>query len=386
MRILYVNYEYPPLGGGGGIAMKEVAEQLARRHEVHVLTSGLADSPREEHHPSVDLTIHRTRVLGRNARATASFLSMGAFLPSGWTSGNRLISRKPFDVINSWFAIPSGIVGGAIAKHNHVPHVLTVIGGDIFDPSKWYSPHWFPPSRAAVRSSLAKADALVAISTDIARRAQEHFAVRDPIKVIPLGIAEPKFRPATRTAVGLAADRKYIVAVGRLVRRKDYPSLLRAIASIGREDVSLLILGDGPEADNLRSLSSQLGIADRVELRGFVPEEEKFQILANADLFALASLHEGFGVVYLEAMYCGLPIIAASKGGQVDFLDDSATGRLVPAGDVDALSRAISELLGDPHAARAIGAANRQRFREFLITEVSAQYEALYERITNQIS
>ncbi len=135
MKILMVNYEYPPLGGGGGIAMMEVAEELARRHSVHVLTSGAAGLDPTWQHPSLELTVHRAAVVGRKDRATASFPSMLSFLPSGVREGNKLLQSAQFDLINTWFAIPSGITAGWIARKSGVPHVLTVIGGDIYDPS-----------------------------------------------------------------------------------------------------------------------------------------------------------------------------------------------------------------------------------------------------------
>lgn len=378
MKILMVNYEYPPLGGGGGIAMMEIAEELAHRHQVHVLTSGIKSLPAVEKHSELDLTIHRVRVPGRTDRATASFASMAAFLPAGVRRGNQLLANHEFDVINTWFAIPSGITGAAIARKNRVPHVLTVIGGDIYDPSKWYSPHQFFPAGLAVKRVLRQADSHVAISTDIANRTRQYFGFERPIEVIPLGIREPQFRPASRHELGMDDSKKYITAVGRLVRRKDYPTLLEAFRDLKRDDTHLLLLGDGPERDNLAALAAKLGIADRVHLKGFVPDELKYQILANSDLFALISLHEGFGVVYLEAMYCGLPVIAADEGGQVDMLKDGETGRLVQVGNRDAISHSLRELLEDQQFADRAGNYCRQRFEDFSISNLARKYEKIF--------
>ncbi len=379
MKILLVNYEYPPLGGGGGIAMMEIAQELARRHEVHVLTSGVSSLPAVEKHESLNLTIHRAYVMGRSDRATASFASMAAFLPAGIRRGNQLIAEHKFDVINTWFAIPSGITGASIARKNKVPHVLTVIGGDIYDPSKWYSPHQFFPAGLAVKRVLRQANSHIAISTDIAQRTREYFGFEKPIKVIPLGIAEPQFNPATRSELGMDDANKYIVAVGRLVRRKDYPTLLKAVRDLDRDDTHLMLLGDGPERDNLTSLATELGIGNRVHLKGFVSDELKYQILSNSDLFALISLHEGFGVVYLEAMYCGLPVIAADQGGQIDLLEDGETGRLVPVGDASAITHSLRELLENEPFAQRAGNHNCQRIHDFSISNLAKQYEKVFD-------
>lgn len=381
MKILMVNYEYPPLGGGGGIAMMEVAEELARRHSVHVLTSGAPGLDATSQHPSLDLTVHRAAVVGRKDRATASFPSMLSFLPSGVRAGNKLLQGGQFDLINTWFAIPSGITGGWIARKSSVPHVLTVIGGDIYDPSKWYSPHRFPVSGRAVQWALNRADTYVAISTDIADRTRKHFKVAGNIQVVPLGIRKPEFKSATRQELGMDSGRKYIVTVGRLVRRKDYPTLIRALKELGRSDTDLVMIGDGPEQANLSALAKELGIADRVHFRGFVSNELKYQILSNSDLFVLASLHEGFGVVYLEAMFCGLPIIAANSGGQVDILRAGATGDLIDIGQVAEMTAAIGKLMDDPDLRGRIGRDNKARAEQYTIAQVTARYEHVFARL-----
>ena len=381
MKILMVNYEYPPLGGGGGIAMMEVAEDLAKRHSVHVLTSGAPGLDAIWQHPSLDLTVHRAAVAGRKDRATASFLSMLDFLPSGIRTGNKLLESEQFDLINTWFAIPSGVTGGWIARKSGVPHVLTVIGGDIYDPSKWYSPHRFPVSGRAVQWALNRADTCVAISTDIADRTKKHFRVDGSIDVIPLGIRKPEFKSATRQELGMDPERKYIVTVGRLVRRKDYPTLIRALKELDRSDTDLVMIGDGPQQANLAELAKELGMADRVHFRGFVSNELKYQLLSNSDLFVLASLHEGFGVVYLEAMFCGLPIIAANTGGQVDILKAGVTGDLISIGQVPEMTAAIGKLMDDPELRGRIGRDNKARAEQYTIAQVTARYEKVFARL-----
>ena len=381
MKILMVNYEYPPLGGGGGIAMMEVAEELGKRHSVHVLTSGAQGLEPLWRHPSADLTVHRVAVSGRKDRATASFVSMLNFLPSGIRAGNRLAREFQFDLINTWFAIPSGIPGGWIARKNDIPHVLTVIGGDIYDPSKWYSPHRFPISGQAVKWAVRRADAHVAISSDIAHRTRAHFGFNRDIEVIPLGIRRPAYTPATREQLGMNPSKRYIVTVGRLVRRKDYGTLIRSLKSLDDENTDLVMLGDGPQLAALQSLASELGVRERVHFRGFVTNELKYQILSNADVFTLASLHEGFGVVYLEAMFCGLPIVAANQGGQVDVLQDNATGFLIDAGNVADMTTALRKLLDDSDLRARISLHNRTRAEQYTITNVTVRYEHVFDKL-----
>jgi len=353
MNILLVCYEYPPLGGGGGVAVQNIARRLARRHRVHVLTSagpGLADDESVE---GRDLTIFRSWTFARNARATASIPSMLCFFPFGIRRGRRLLRTCTYDVINTWFAIPSGPTGTYLAAAAKRPHVLTLVGGDVYDPSKWYSPHHNPVLKNAVKCVLRGADSHLAISHDVADRTREFYDFDRPIETIPLGVDRPVFPPSTAGQLGLDDDKLYVVTVGRLVRRKDHETVFRALALQG-ERMHLIVLGDGPLLEPLQSLAADLGLSGRVHFRGFVPEEEKFQILSHADIFALASQHEGFGLVYLEAMHCGLPVIATTTGGQKDFLVDEQTGVLVNVGDVDAVAEALSRLAENAHLRRLL--------------------------------
>jgi glycosyltransferase involved in cell wall biosynthesis len=307
--------------------------------------------------------------------AVATIVSLLSFYPAGIQLGRQLVRRYSYDVVNTWFAIPSGPTGVHVARYGRLPHVVSIIGGDIYDPSKWYSPHRNPVLGGVVRSVLNSADRHTAISTDVARRARELHGFQRPIDVIPLGINPPSFTPCSRDALGLEPHKKYVVSVGRLVRRKNYPALIQAVKALDRQDVELLIVGDGPEREHLKQLATSLGVGEQVQFRGFVTEEVKFQLLSNSDLFALPSFHEGFGLVYLEAMSCGLPVIASTDGGQNDFLVDGETGFLIGPDDADGLKAAIKKLLKEPPCS----IASTKRAQEHSVSRTAASYERLLE-------
>ncbi len=384
MRILFANYEYPPLGGGGGIIMAQLAEQLAQRHEVHVLTSGSGGLPAFE--VVGGCQVHRVRVLGRRERATASLLSMVSYLPASIWHGSGLVRRVRFDVLNTWFAVPTGPAGVVLARLAGCPHVLTLAGGDVYDPSKSHSPDRNAAVRRVVSAVIRRADRVAAVSSDLRTRAIEYLGAGPDLRVIPLGLVPPHVVPATRADLGLP-DVPVVISVGRLVARKSLDTLLTALAQLRELAWQAVIVGDGPEGPALASLAEQLGIRDRVTFTGHVTDERKFQLLSAAEVFAMPSLHEGFCIAYLEAMYFGLPVVATTCGGQLDFLRSGRNAFLVTPRQVEELTVAMRALLADPALRSRMGACSREDVKEFMIDRMAQRYEALFAEVrTRQVT
>ncbi|MEM9910965.1 MAG: glycosyltransferase family 4 protein [Pseudomonadota bacterium] len=382
MRILFVNYEYPPLGGGGGLAMRSVAVELAKRHDVHVLTSGAHDQKREETEDGVQ--IFRAPVLLRSQRSVASVPSMLSFWPSGVRSARSSLGDLDFDLINSWFAVPSGPIGRHAARQFDVPQVLTLAGGDIYDPSKWYAPNRNPVLGHFVKGVLRAADRTVAVSSDVSNRAQLLYDYNEPIDVIPLGVDEPVATPVGRDVLGWDKNGIYIVSVGRLVKRKNLHVLIQALSKLSNQNVHLVIIGDGPQHHSLEDLARRKGIDARVHFTGFVPDTIRTQMLTNANVFALTSLHEAFGLVYVEAMHAGLPVIASQPGGQEDYLTQGKTGYLLPPEDIDGLVAALSRLVENPQLRAKMGAYNQKLAKSYSVAHTAVRYERLFEEILTQ--
>lgn len=379
MKILFCNYEYPPLGGGGGVVMAALARQLGRRHEVTVLTSRAAQLPAQ----SIDQNVRviRVPVFFRRQLAVANFASMLAYLPAGFARGCTL-ARGSFDVLNTHFVVPTGPLGHALARWHGVPNVLSVHGGDLFDPSKRSSPHRHAVLRAAVRSMLRNADAVVGQSRDTTRHVGDIYGVRRNVELIPLGIERPPPQPhVSRESLGLPLSAFVLVTVGRLVARKATAQLVDILAASALPDVFLLIVGDGPDAEPIRQRAAALGVSRQVRLLGQVPEQQKHAALSVADVFVCASQHEGFGLVFLEAMAFGLPIICYDRGGQTDFLATGATGHVVPLNDRESFTRALRDLHDNVAARKAIGAGNRLRVNDYFIDTCADRYEALFDRV-----
>jgi len=377
LKILFCNYEYPPLGGGGGVVMRALARELARRHEVTVLTSRALDL--EPQSDDGGVRVVRVPVFFRNQLAVANFPSMLAYLPSAILRG-RSLRRTGFDVINTHFVVPSGPVGAVLSRTFKVPNVLSVHGGDLFDPSKRSSPHRHAWLRAPIRRMLNSADAVVGQSRDTVRHVEEIYGVHRPVELIPLGIERPaSARGATRAQFGLPEEAFVMLTIGRLVPRKSAAQLVQALVRCARPNAHLVLVGDGPESSAIGEAARAVGVAHRVHLLGYVTEQQKAAALAVSDVFVSSSQHEGFGLVFLEAMAAALPVICYDRGGQTDFLRTPETGHVVKLNDLDAFTRAIIDLHDHAELRREIGRNNLLQVEAFFIDRCAERYEAVFE-------
>jgi glycosyltransferase involved in cell wall biosynthesis len=231
---------------------------------------------------------------------------------------------------------------------------------------------------------LRGSDAIVAQSINTRDNVRKYHRFPGPIEVIPLGIRQPVVPARSRQVLGLPEGVFLGVTVGRLIPRKRIDLLLRALSRPENATVHLVIIGTGPEMEPLMGLAAHLRLGPRVMFAGHVEEARKWQLLQASDAYLSATMHEGFGLVFLEAMAAGLPIVCPDYGGQTDFLRDGETGFLVPAGDEGALSAAIAGLHQDRSRALSMGRSNLALAPRYRIELCAKAYEQLFARVVQQ--
>lgn len=374
MKILIINYECPPLGGGGGVACYQIAQELAKTYQVDYLTTGYKGLPRTEKKDGIN--IYRVLASGRKDLSTATLLSLISFFPMCLSKGIHLCSKNNYDVINAHFVIPSGLPAVFLAKIFRKPLVISVLGGDIYDPSKKWSPHQHPSLRLLISWLLRQANQIVAESSNIKENTIRYYNYSGQIETIPLGFIQPQFRKVTRKNLGLPEDQVILISVGRLVRRKGYEYAIRAVSVLVRQgrQVKYLIIGDGPEEMALRDLVRELDIDENVIFMGYLSEEAKFQYLTQSDIFLLSSLHEGFGICLLEAMYCGLPIVATDNGGQTDFLTNGRNVFFTHPEDDKSLAEEVTKLINNDQLRHQMADNNKKDIQKYFIGNVAQKY------------
>jgi glycosyltransferase involved in cell wall biosynthesis len=377
-----VNYEYPPLGGGGGVFTQHLAEELARELSVTVLTTHVRGLARDERRNCVRIV--RVPVVHRTAQAVASLASLLAFFPASLRRGLRLLREEQFDLVHSLFAVPSACSGYLIARRGRLPHVLSLLGGDVYDPTKRLSPHRTPLLFHTVKALMTRSDRVVAMSNDIRTRAINLYAIDRDLDLVPHSIPIPSYRPASRSVFGFSEEDMVLLTIGRLIPRKGLGNLLQVVARLGAPNVKLAVIGDGPLRTALGDAAHAAGIGEQVRFFGHLDDDAKWQLLRTADVYVSTAVHEGFGIVFLEAMEAGLPIVTYDEGGQVDFLRHGMTAFLVPLNDTAAFTGSLRTLLRDSALRRRMGGEGKRAAVEYHIDRCALRFRRIYDEAASR--
>jgi glycosyltransferase involved in cell wall biosynthesis len=222
---------------------------------------------------------------------------------------------------------------------------------------------------------------VVAQSLDTMANARRFYAPEISGTRIPLGIVRPTAEPTTRAALGLDESATLLVTVGRLVARKGTSQLITMMEGYRGQNVQLLIMGSGPEMQPLKEQVQVRGLEANVRFLGHVTEEQKQQTLALSDLYVSTSQHEGFGLVFLEAMAAGLPVVCYDNGGQTDFLRDRETGYLVSLNNLNTFKERSKALINDPALRRKMGERNRELVEDLYIDQCATRYVDVFHEV-----
>jgi glycosyltransferase involved in cell wall biosynthesis len=281
------------------------------------------------------------------------------------------------DLIHAHLAYPDGLAAVEYGRRLGAPVVISVHGHDVREIPR-ANGHW----RRLVSEALVRADAVVASSRDARARVIELGADPERVYDIPQGVDCQRFVPATDRSAGAGGWR--LLYAGRFDPKKGLAVLLDAMHLLcqRRRDISLKLVGGSRAGGTdalFRQQAQRLGIEDRVEFVDAQPWAEMPAVMSEPDLFVLPSFYDSFGIVLIEAMACGVPVVATRCGGPEDLVDDEV-GRLVDVGDVAGLAAAIEDVL--EHYSHFDRVVLRRRAEErYDYRQVAASTLALYEQV-----
>jgi len=389
MRVDLVTKEYPPeIYGGAGVHATELVRALRRRIQVQVRCFG---QPREE----PDTTAYP--VPESLSGANASLQTLGVDLAIAQDCGGA-------DLVHShtWYANGAGFLASRL---HGIPHVVTAHSLEPLRP--WKAEQLAGGYRISSwleRTAYEAADAVIAVSGGMRADILRSYPGIDParVHVVYNGIDSDDWAPlpdaARVRALGVDPDLPSVVFVGRITRQKGLPYLLRAAAQLP-PDTQLVLCAGAPDTPEI--LAEVTGLVEqlRQERQGVVwidrhlPRTELRALLTAATTFVCPSIYEPLGIVNLEAMACGAPVVGTATGGIPEVVVDGETGFLVPIEQLDDgsgtpldperyvadLADALTRMLADPERARALGEAGRARARErFDWGAIAEQTEEIY--------
>lgn len=365
---------YPSLGGSGVVAT-ELGKLLAERgHQVHFITSGMPFRL-GAFHPNI--FYHEVEV---------NHYDVFKYPPYDLTLANRMAQvaqNEKLDLLHVHYAVPHALCA-YLAKQmvgEHLKIVTTLHGTDItvlgYDSSL----------SDMIRFGIEKSDLVTAVSHDLIRQTKELLQVEKEIQAVYNFVDKRRYYPKEVSElknVFAPNGEKILMHISNFRPVKRVPDVIEIFDQVRREVPSKLILiGEGPEMSTVRKMIADKGLADDVFFLG--KQEDVAEVISMADIMLLPSEKESFGLVALEAMACGVPVVATMAGGLPEVVLDGVCGYLRPIGDVDGMARETIRLLKNEEMYREFSKSSIERScNMFCHDKIASQYEALYQKILGQ--
>ncbi len=374
MKILMLNYEFPPIGGGAGQAHLAILKQYAGRNDLtaDVLTSSSKPGFSVER-LSHNVTIYKVGVRKKHLHYWRK-IEVVEWIAKTRGRYRRMMKENQYDLVHAFFGLPTGWLCYRTAER--LPYIISLRGSDV--PGKHARLQLeYKLLGPLLKRIWTKASGLVACSEGLKKRAL-NFLPSVNIDVINNGVEVDRFYPAGHNE--LSKELK-LVTVGRLSVTKRVEKLIEAVDILSRrgKNVHLTIAGGGGLFERLQGLIKQKQLSSLINLTGRIEAEQMPDIYRQNNIFVSASMQEGMSNAMLEAMASGLPIVTTRCEGVEELIIDN--GVVVENDTAEALAEAINSLAENQQDYKAMCAAARNRAENFGWDKVAEQYLRLYRRI-----
>jgi glycosyltransferase involved in cell wall biosynthesis len=372
-RILLCPSAYYPNFGGVEEICRNLADQLSERGYTVAIAVNRWPADTPDFEELWGIPVYRFDLGGPSKR---HLLGTWRMFPRAGKFNRFLSSWKP-DIIHVICPSTTGFYLWA-AQHSHRAKVLLTFQGELFmDAHDIYNKSWF--AGWSVKKLLEVAHGITACSQFVLDDAARRYALPAvPTEVVFNGVQLGEGSNTQR------AERAYVLGVGRVVKNKGFNVLITAFSKIASQfpGIDLVLAGDGDELENLKKLASSLNLSDRVIFTGRKQRDEIATLFSNSRFFVLPSPCEPFGIVALEAMRAGKPVIACNAGGPPEFIQHGSNGMLVEPGDADALAQAMCALLTDTDFTDKLGQRALQDISAFSWRKITEQYTHIYAKLS----
>jgi glycosyltransferase involved in cell wall biosynthesis len=371
MNILIVNYEYPPIGGGAASASKQMAEEMTRQgHFVGVLTSSYHELRGEKKEGEV--SVYRCKSVRKQQFQSNIFEMLSYIFTASFVVG-RLIRKWKIDHIIVYFSFPGGPVGLVGKLFYKTPYIISLRGSDVPGAEAGLQTfHFFlKPLRRLI---LHKSQAVVANSLSLMQLAYKS----DPIqyKIIPNGVDTAYYCPSP--VITYVQQPVQLLFVGRLQRQKNLFYLLDCLKELKNKTNKpfvFSIAGDGALRKELELITIKLGINEIITFYGWLDKAEILTLYQRSDCIVNLSFNEGMSNVLLEAMACGLPVIASNVTGNDVLVENKLTGYLFDLEKPEDLIQLLLSVVEDPGLFKTLGITARNHVIEnYSWQKVAAEY------------
>jgi phosphatidylinositol alpha-1,6-mannosyltransferase len=377
MRILMLNNEFPPLGGGTGTVNRALLQQFAQVPdlEIDLVTSALGRQ-REQERVAERIRILKVPVNSQNIHHSSN-RELLTYAARTLPVALRLYRVRPYDLCFAWSAVPAGGVALALRRLTGMRYLVRVCGPDIPGFERRYGllyPILSPAIRAIWRGAAAvvakcagEADMIHAVDRGVA------------VSLVANGVDLTAFHSA-----GLSTDGPLrLICVARLIERKGQQHLIEAVRRLIAEGVAVTLdlVGTGDAHSALQSQAVAADIAEHVNFIGYVPREKIAARYAGAHVFVLPSYNEGMSVATLEALAAGLPVVVTRTGGAAELVAEDVNGLTFDWADVATLTAHLHRLALDRPLIRRMGMASRARAELFSWESAAERYLKMFDQI-----
>ncbi len=383
MKILFLNYEYPPLGGGAANATKHLLDCYAQKRNISVdLVTSAVDKTRKEA-LSERINIYRVDIGKKKKSLTHQSASdLLRYALAGYKQAVQLLKKNDYDYIHAFFGVPCGAMAWRLSHRFGVPYIVSLRGADVPGFSDRYE-KIYPFLTPLIKTVWRNSAAVVANSEHLRSLAHRTDPKLD-IRIIYNGVDTDFFSPAYDSSEESDGENKsfVILVASRLMRRKGIRYLIDAFARLRDKypdrKIKLVIAGgDGDAAEALRLQVKNLHLGEAVEFTGHLDRDKLLIAYREADVFVLPSLNEGMSNNMLEALACGLPVVVTRTGGS-EIINDTVNGFLVDRESSESIVTALEKLLNAQKLRKSMGKQARLTAEKLSWQAAADSYEKLY--------